>query len=238
MDRWLTRLLRAIALISVVAFLTGCAPEPATTEGARVKALYDTFMVAAVVVFALVAGLIGWSIVRYRARDDGREASTAHGNIGLEVAWWSLPTLLVIGLFILTAQVLATVDRRTDDPPLTVTVTGFQWQWQFAYADTDVVLTGSTDGGPELVLPVGERIAFDLESPDVIHAFWVPQFLIKRDIIPGKTNRIELTIQEPGTYRGQCAEFCGLLHDRMTFSIRAVPADEFRTWLSQQGGGG
>jgi cytochrome c oxidase subunit 2 len=99
------------------------------------------------------------------------------------------------------------------------------------------VVTGTPDEWPRVVLPVGQRIAFDLESPDVIHSFWVPEFLIKRDVVPGRTNRIELTIEEPGTYAGACGEFCGLLHHRMRFSIDAVSAAEFEAWLAGGGAG-
>ncbi|HET6380080.1 MAG TPA: cytochrome c oxidase subunit II [candidate division Zixibacteria bacterium] len=228
---------RALALAGLAAILAGCMPEPVTTEGARVSALYGIFLAAAAVVFVVVAGLIGWSIVRYRATDDDRLPSGTHENIRLELLWWALPTLLVIGLIILTAQVLTEVDRRTEDPDLTVNVTGSQWQWEFAYQGTDVVVTGLPDQPPVVVLPVGRRIAFNLSSPDVIHSFWVPQFLIKRDVLPDKTNRMELTIEEEGTYSGVCGEFCGLLHHRMLFSIEAVPADAFDRWLAAGGEG-
>jgi cytochrome c oxidase subunit 2 len=242
MDRRLALPRRAIAPGVVAAFLvvtlTGCVPEPATSEGAQVKMLYDVFLVVAAFVFVIVAGLIGWSILRYRAKDDGREASHNHENIPLELIWWAIPTLLVIVLFILTAQVLGRVDERTTDPDVTVDVTGFQWQWSFAYEGTDVVVSGEADRQPVMVLPVGERVAFNLTSPDVIHSFWVPHFLIKRDVIPGRTNRFEVTIDEAGTYSGLCGEFCGLLHSRMRFSIDAVTPDEFEAWLASGGSSG
>jgi cytochrome c oxidase subunit II len=238
MPRTFVRLRLAVLLGLAAVVISACAPQPVTSEGDRVKVLYDIFLVAAAAVFVVVAGLIGWSIFRYRERDDGREASGPHENVRLELLWWAIPTALVIILFILTAQVLGVVDERTDDPDLTVTVTGFQWQWQFEYEGSGVVLTGLPDEPPRVVLPVGERIAFVLESPDVIHSFWVPQFLIKRDVVPGRTNRIELTIDEPGTYTGLCGEFCGLLHHRMRFTIEAVSAEEFDAWLAAEPGAG
>ena len=236
MHRPLARPRIAVALGVVAALLAACAPEPVTSEGAQTKFLYDVFLVVAAVVFVVVAGLIGWSIVRYREGDDGRQASVTHENIRLELLWWAIPTALVIVLFLLTAQVLGVVDERTDDPDVTVTVTGFQWQWRFSYEEEGVVITGVPDAPPRVVLPVGQRIAFDLESPDVIHSFWVPQFLIKRDAVPGRTNRIEVTIEEPGTYAGVCGEFCGLLHHRMRFTLEAVSAEEFEAWLASQAG--
>ena len=221
----------AVALLGATA---ACTPRAVTVEGQRVESLYLTFMAAAAVVFLIVAGLIAWSVLRYRWRGSESPPPQIRDSPRLEIAWWALPTLLVIGLFVLTAQVLGQVDEETSDPELTITVTGFQWQWRFTYEGTDAVITGGPDDPAQLALPVGQRIAFDLVSPDVIHSFWVPNFLIKRDVVPGRTNRFEVTILEEGTYQGQCGEFCGLLHDRMTFSIVAMPANEFSAWLADQ----
>lgn len=222
-----------MALIGLVAILSGCTPAPVTSEGRDVASLYRLFMIAAVVVFVIVAGLIGWSVVRYRAGADGPPAQFKT-NVPLEVVWWALPTLLVIGLFVISAQVLATVDKPGNGQALTVDVEGFQWQWRFTYPDSGVTITGHLDQPPEITLPIGREITFVIDSPDVIHSFYVPEFLIKRDAVPGITNRVTLTIDQAGTFSGQCAEFCGLLHSDMRFSIRAVPGAEFDAWLQQQ----
>lgn len=214
--------------------LAACAPAPVTAEGGDIKALYDIFLWVAAGVFLLVAGLIGWSIVRYRATDDPDLPPQTEANVRLELLWWALPTILVIGLFILTAGVLNRVDARSDDgESLVVRVTGFQWQWRFDYEESGATIIGLPDTIPEAVVPVGERITFVLESPDVQHAFWVPQFLMKRDVVPGRQNQVDVTIDEEGTYTGVCAEFCGLLHADMTFRIRAVSPDAFATWLAE-----
>ena len=113
-------------------------------------------------------------------------------------------------------------------------VEGFQWQWRFTYLDSKVQLTGVPGSPPELVLPVGTTVDFELVSDDVIHSFFIPSFLVKRDTIPGIDNHLELTINQQGTYAGQCAEFCGLLHDQMLFSIRAVSPSDFTSWLASQ----
>ena len=233
------RILAGATLVLGVALLGGCVPQAATTEGTQVQGLYNVFLIAAAAVFVLVAGLIGWSVFRYRVGDDddGQLPRQVKANVRLELVWWALPTILVIGLFILTAQVLSREDARNPDPTVEVTVTGFQWQWRFAYDGTDVVVQGTADQPPELWLPIGEPVALTLVSPDVIHSFWVPEFLIKRDLIPGRTNRIDLTIEDAGTYAGQCAEFCGLLHDQMLFSIRAVSPSAFEAWLASQDSG-
>ena len=122
---------------------------------------------------------------------------------------------------------LATVNDTPSNPPVSVKVEGFQWQWRFTYEGKNVVITGEPGQPPELVLPVGEDIHFDLQSDDVIHSFYIPAFLFKRDVIPGVHNTFDLTIDQAGTYSGQCAEFCGLYHDQMLFSIRAVPPADF-----------
>jgi cytochrome c oxidase subunit 2 len=231
----LGRCARSLAVAGVVTVLAGCAPAAGTVEGDGVKQLYDLFLVVGVLFFFLVAGLIGWSIIRYRAAPDAELPVQTAANIRLELIWWALPTILVIVLFILTAGVLSRVDARVPDgESLVIRVTGFQWQWRFAYEASGVTITGTPDEPPVAVLPVDRTITFLLDSPDVQHAFYVPDFLFKRDVVPGIENRVDLTIQEPATYTGQCAEFCGLLHDRMVFSIRAVSGPEFDAWLSDQ----
>jgi cytochrome c oxidase subunit II len=223
-----------VVLVAVCGLLAGCAPTPVTTEGRDVASLYGTFMIAAVVVFVIVAGLIGWSVVRYRATPDNGAPARFQTNVPLEIVWWALPTFLVIGLFVISAQVLANVDRPAAGGALTVEVEAFQWQWRFTYPESGVTITGQVSDPPEITLPVGREVTFVLTSPDVVHSFYVPQFLIKRDAVPGITNRVALTIDTPGTYGGQCAEFCGLLHSEMRFSIHAVPAADFDAWLDEQ----
>ncbi len=228
------RRLFVATILLIGALLTGCAPSPVTVQGQDVAWLYGMFMIAAVVVFVVVTGLIGWSVIRYRATPDNGEPAQFNTNVPLEIVWWALPTLLVMGLFVISAQVLANVDNKADAAALTVDVEGFQWQWRFTYPDSGVTITGQVSNPPEITLPVGREVTFVLKSPDVIHSFYVPRFLIKRDTVPGITNHVSLTINEAGTYSGQCAEFCGLLHSDMRFSIRAVPASDFDTWLKQQ----
>lgn len=231
----LARCARSLAVAVVAVVLAGCAPAAATVEGDGVKQLYDLFLVVGALIFILVAGLIGWSIVRYRAPPDADLPVQTAANVKLELIWWALPTILVIVLFILTAGVLNRVDARVaDGESLVVRVTGFQWQWRFAYEEAGVTVTGTPDEPPVMVLPVDRTITFLLDSPDVQHAFYVPTFLFKRDVVPGIENRVDLTIQEPATYTGQCAEFCGLLHDQMVFSIRAVSGEEFDAWLADR----
>lgn len=225
---------RGATALAVALLLTACAQPPATVEADRVQGLYNVFLIAAAGIFVIVAGLIGWNIVRYRARGDESLPVQTSTNLVLELIWWALPTLLVIGLFIASAVVLNTNDARHPGVPLRVKVEGFQWQWRFTYLDTKVQVTGSPGNPPELVLPIGSTVDFELISDDVIHAFFIPSFLVKRDTVPGIDNHLQITINQAGTYGGQCAEFCGLLHDQMVFSIRAVSPSDFSAWLATQ----
>lgn len=226
---------RALAQVGVATLLTGCLPAPVTAQGSEVARLYDIFMIASAAVFALVIGLLAWSVVRYRGQPgrDVRMPKPIHGDMRLEVIWWAVPAALVAVLAVLTIGVLTQVDARGDEPGLTVGVQGYQWGWEFTYPD-GVVVNGTAADPPTIQLPVGETIAFEITSQDVVHSFNIPPFLIKRDAIPNRPNRFDVLIEEEGTYSGQCGEFCGLLHARQLFAIEAVQPAAFEQWLSDQ----
>jgi cytochrome c oxidase subunit II len=227
---------RAAALSCLAALTTGCVPEAATAQGRDVAWLYNVFMLASAGVFVIVIGLLIWSIIRYRGQP-GRDVempAPTRGNMTLELIWWSLPAALVVVLAVLTVGVLGQVDARADEPQVVVEVQGFQWGWQFTFPDADVVVSGTAADPPRIELPMGETIAFEITSQDVVHSFWIPRFLIKRDAIPNRPNRFDVVIEEAGTYGGQCGEFCGLLHSRQLFEIDAVSRDQFDAWLAAQ----
>ena len=224
---------RRAAGVVALATLAACAPEPVTTQGEDWTTLWRAAAVAAVAVAALVWLAVIVAVLRYRRRSDDTPSQHAE-NTPLEIAYFVVPLIIVAVLFAGTIVTQRRVTAVTDDPDLTVEVTGFQWQWQFRYVDTDVVVRGDADTVPELVVPVGRTVRFELETADVIHSFWVPDFLDKRDLIPGVDNEIEVEITEAGVYDGRCAEFCGLDHCRMNFTVRAVPADEFGEWLEER----
>jgi cytochrome c oxidase subunit II len=212
-----------------------CAPRAGDAEGRSIGDLYNIFAVIAAVIFVTTAGLIAWSIIRYRARpEDDELPAQRHTNVPLEIVWFAIPQIIVIVLFILSIRTLGRVDEADSSPAVTVRAQGFQWGWRFTYEDDGVVVAGNATEPPEMVLPVGEKVAFLLVSDDVVHSFYVPEFLMKRDTIPGRTNRFDVTIDDEGTYDGKCAEFCGLLHASMNFRIRAVSPGEFEDWLAEQ----
>jgi cytochrome c oxidase subunit 2 len=232
---------RSTLLVVVVALwgLPACTATAVTSQGEDIADLYRFFFIAAVAVFVLTAGLIGWSIIRYRSRTGQKEPAQFHSNVKLELAWFAVPQILVVVLFLFSATVLGNIDREPseDDPSgerVTVEVVGFQWGWRFNYEDAGVSVTGIPADRAVATLPVDRPITLELVARDVIHSFYVPRFLTKRDLIPGRRNSIQVTIEEEGTYQGFCAEFCGLLHSRMTFQIEAVTNSEYEAWLEEQ----
>src|SRR6266571_2992094 len=134
------RTLGYVAVPAVSSVIAGCTASPVTVEADQVRVLYDIFLVAAGAVFVVVAGLIGWSIVRYRSRGSTELPAQTRTNLALELIWWALPTALVIGLFIASAQVLGQVDR-TADPSVNLRVEASQWQWRFTYLTQGVVIS-------------------------------------------------------------------------------------------------
>ncbi len=234
-----------IALVAAV-FATGAGsslfpPIAATTEAKDVSGLYDIVFALAVAIFVIVEALIVWSVLRYRRRpgDDELPAQT-HGNNLVEVIWTLIPTAIVLFLFVISWQTLNVVNAETPNPNVRIHAVAGQFQWKFEYLDANgnKVATQTTplaeDGGG-MAVPVGRSVRVTLDSPDVIHAFYVPRFLFKRDVIPGQTNSFEFTVDpsEAGqVFRGQCAELCGTGHHVMLFSVKALSQADYDAWLT------
>ena len=232
---------RLAAVAVAVTVAAGCslpgfgAPEPRSEQGETIFSLWQGFFVAAAVVGLIVYGLLIFVIVRYRRSRRGEEVpDQTPYHIPIEVAYTAIPILIVAVLFGVSWWAQDEVTAVAADPAARVEVIGFRWSWQFHYPDEDVTITGEPGRGPEMVIPVGQPVQLRLISDDVNHSFWVPDFLSKRDLIPGVRNVIDVTPTETGEYVGRCAEFCGLDHWRMNFSIRVVEPEEYQAWLDQQ----
>jgi cytochrome c oxidase subunit 2 len=219
--------------VAVALTLAGCGssrfgqPKPATEEATHTLTLWRGFFVAACAVGGLVLGLILFAAIRFRRRSDDVPSQKPY-NVAWEVIYTVTPVVIVAVLFGFSVAAQDHVDHTVAQPAMTVRVVGFQWGWQFEYEGRGVTITGSAEGPtpPTLVLPAGQTTRLKLETTDVIHSFWVPAFLEKRDMIPGVDNAIDVTPTEVGTYDGKCAEFCALDHWRMRFTLQVVPPDQ------------
>jgi cytochrome c oxidase subunit 2 len=209
------------------------APPGATREGQSISRLYQLLFYAAIPIGVIVYGLMVWVIVRYRRKSD-RLPKQFRYHIPLEVLYTLIPVLLVTGLFVATYHTERKIDRLQANPDLRLNVTAFQWQWRFSYPDLGVKVIGRPGAPPNMVLPAGKLVRIRLVATDVDHSFFVPAFLFKRDAIPGFPNRFDFEVDRPGTYFGECAEFCGLDHADMTFRIKAMSPAGFQRWISQQ----
>jgi len=207
--------------------------SPKTDEGSKIAGLYQLMFWIAIGVGGITLGLILFSVVRYRRRTDDLPKQTRY-NVPLEITYTVIPVLIVAFIFAATFHVERRVDRLSPDPEVVVDANAFQWQWRFTYPQYDISIIGSPTEYPTFVVPVDERIRIKLRAEDVIHAFFVPQFLFKRDAIPGRLNEFEITIPDEGRFLGECAEFCGLNHAEMVFYVKAVPRDEFDQWVREQ----
>ena len=205
--------------------------ETASTPANIIAEYSILVLVICAAIFAVVAGLLVVTIVRYRARpdDDGREPPQVYGSNQVELAWTVVPMLIVILLGLVTARnILALQKDERPEGWLPVTVIGHQWWWEFRYPEQGVVTAN------ELHLPIGRPTFFDLESQDVIHSFWVPQLSGKTDLIPNRTNHLWVDPLKPGVYVGQCAEYCGTQHAHMLLRVVVHTPQEFERWVAHQ----
>jgi cytochrome c oxidase subunit II len=224
------------ALIGIgISLLIDWFPEDGDTAASKIDTVYDVLLICSVPVFVLVMTVAIYSVVRFRAKPgDMGDGPPIHGNTKLEIVWVTIPFIMVSALAIYGWIVLDDIEASQPNE-MVVGVTGQQFAWSFRYPEADVTST-------ELVLPEGRPIEFRIHSRDVVHSFWVPEFRLKSDAVPGLTTKIRLTPDQPGRYQVVCAELCGLGHSTMRQLVRVVPPSEFERWLDRRrqaaGGGG
>lgn len=236
--------LLAIASISVASAQSG-QPGGITDEAHKMHDLWVFTLIIAAVVFFVVEGAIIYCLFAFKKKDDALPKQT-HGSTIVEVIWTTIPVVIVVALFSYSFVVLRDVENTAAKEDLTVKVQGFQYQWGFTYdlsdlgtntkqdATGEITLLGTAAAIPTLVIPVDEPVEFALSSADVIHSFYVRDFLYKLDVIPGRDNRFVVTARETGEFHAQCAELCGLDHALMRFTLKVVTRAEFDQWVSEQ----
>jgi cytochrome c oxidase subunit 2 len=222
-----------LGLTALLLLLSSCAKQGISPQGRDVHQLFVTIMILAAPVFIGVEAALIWCIVRYRKRDDEPPAQTVGGGRSLGV-FFAIPAIIVAVLFPFGETTLMRIDKP-ETPQVQIRVEGFQWEWTFLYLQEGIFVSGKTLVKPaEMVLPVDEPVEITLTSRDVIHSFFVPDLLFKRDAIPGRTSTFDFTPTQIGTYSAQCAEFCGLWHSKMTFDVKVVSSLDYQAWIKQQ----
>jgi cytochrome c oxidase subunit II len=217
-------------------------PEGITTQAHKVRGLWTWSIVAALIVGVMVWGLIFWACIVYRRRDSELPRQTKY-NLPIEALYTVVPFIIVAVLFYYTVVVQSFVTTTGPTADTTVSVTAFKWNWQFNYDDRQdprtsqsVYTVGTSSEIPILVVPQNENVRFKVNSNDVIHSFWVPDTLFKRDVFPAATknqnNVFQIRPEVIGTYVGRCAELCGTYHSQMNFEMRVVSPSDYQRYLS------
>lgn len=248
--RRVRRLLLGVVAGAALLAMSGCSaegknqlerlamPVPRSNEAQSMYNLWHWAWLAAILVGILVWGLIFYCVIHFRRRSDDEIPVQTRYNLPIEIFYTVAPVMMVIVFFFFTVKVQNEVlPADAGTPAHTIEVVGQRWSWTFNYLKDDatggqtVYEGGTTAAEPTLWLPVNEKIRFNLYSPDVIHSFWVPSFLFKMDVVPGRDNHFSLTPNRVGTYVGKCAELCGVYHSRMLFNVKVVTQQDYAAHL-------
>jgi len=201
-------------------------PVPASAESRSIDGLLSGHFVLIGVLFALVSVFMLYSIIVFRRREgDTEEGVYFHGNTTLEIVWTVLPLALVLYFGYWGVKSLKEVTAPQPDA-LVVEVEAAQWSWNFTYPEYGI------EHAAELTLPAGRQVLLKMHSKDVIHSFWVPEFRVKQDVVPGRETHLRVTPSLEGTYKLRCAEICGTAHSTMLATVNVLPADEFEAWAT------
>jgi cytochrome c oxidase subunit II len=233
MRRTKARLLIALSA-GLVLLLSACGGglpqntlEPAGPTARTIDRLFDPVFWIAVFVFVLVEGLLVYAVIRFRHRPGAAVPVQVHGNKRMEIAWTIAPAVLLAVIAVPTIVTIFSL-YRTPHNALTVEITGHQWWWDVKYPSLQL------ETANEIHIPVGQKVFVKVTSYDVIHSFWVPRLAGKQDLEPGKINHLTMEADAPGTYLGQCAEYCGTSHANMRLRVIAEDPAQFQSWAAAQ----
>jgi cytochrome c oxidase subunit 2 len=242
---------RAAAALSTfgLLFLAGCSestqrefarlglPEAASDRAPYIHDLWIGTWIAAGIIGVGVWGLIGWVSFRYRTNHNDMPRQTRY-NLPMEIFYTLAPFVVIGVLFYYTILAQTAVQTKVANPDVKIDVVGQKWSWTFNYKEadnpevkSDVWEAGTINQTPDLYLPVGKSVRFTLQSPDVIHSFWVPAFYEKLDVVPGRRNTFDVTPNKEGVFAGKCAELCGTYHSAMLFNVHIVPEADYNNYL-------
>jgi cytochrome c oxidase subunit 2 len=221
----------AVVIGIPIALLIPWFPETGSREAHNIHTLYDVLLVASVPIFVLVETVVLFSVWKFRMRpgEELNDGPPIHGNTRLEVVWTALPAVLIVALCTYAYTVLRSNEGSKPNTML-VNVTERQFAFQFSYPQA----SGKTVVSPVLYLPKGRPVLFKLRAYDVVHSFFVPEFSVKLDAVPGIITQLRVTPNRLGTYPAECTELCGAGHSLMRATVRVVTPQEFQTWLQAQ----
>src|SRR5256714_4028636 len=225
---------RLVAAALAIPLLSSCAKQGITYKAHQVHDLYRVIFVLALPVFVAVWGLLLWNAIRYRKRDDTPAPQTV-GRPATLIGFFLIGAVIIAIVYPFGERTLARVDRVQKNPQVDLRLEAFQWQWTAYYQGEGLVVTGKTLKVPlTFELPVDEPVRIELVSRDVMHEFFVPDLLFMRNAIPGHPNVFTFTPTKLGTFNGQCAQFCGLWHSRMTFVLKVVSPADYVAWVKKE----
>jgi len=256
MIRTITQIIRSLSLAIAGAGLAHAEmrlnlQEPETIIAREIYSLHTIILVICVVIFVVVFGTMFYALWKHR-KSVGHQAQQFHENTTVEIVWTIIPFIILVGMAIpATRTVLAMKD--TSNPDMTIKATGYQWKWRYDYLDEDISFYSNlATPVPQIenqepkgehyllevdhpaVVPIGKKVRILVTANDVIHSWWVPAFGVKQDAIPGFVRDSWFKVDQPGTYRGQCAELCGKDHGFMPIVVEAVTEDKYKDWVAQQ----
>ena len=228
----------AAAVLLAASALTGCSEgndqnslEPKGPYADQILDLFSPFFWVAVVIGIGVVAATIYVALKFREKPgEERNPKQVHGNTVLEVGWTIVPALILAVMAVPTVAIVFDLAEKPEAGALEINVTAKQWWWEFEYPEQGIITANV------MHIPAGRPVTVNLRSPEtgVIHSFWVPSLNGKKDAVPGRTTFLKLEADEPGLYRGQCAEYCGLSHANMRLRVIAQTADDFEQWVTEQ----
>lgn len=216
-----------VAILGVVGTAWAWLVNPVTPVAHEVRDLFYKAVAVTMFFFVLAEGILLVVVLRFRAKP-GVPPATFHENVKLELVWTAIPALAMVvlaGPTFTTLKYLETVPKSD----LTIEIVGHQWFWEYRYPGQGIVFANEP-----LVIPANKIVAADVTSIDVVHSWFMPEFGVKMDANPGRVNHTWFQVEKPGTYRGQCAELCGVLHGDMLITVQVVTPEEFARWVEQK----